>query len=188
MRIYSGTLSGKLTLWNATREVLEKPSAILRVRANNYANVRECSAGDIVALAGLKITASGDTLIDAKDDEKIILEGVENPPRVFMAALEYEYIRDKPALENACKNMIREDPSIEVKEDPETGQIIVSGLGELHLEIFRDRLETDYGLKTTLSKMKVAYKESVGEPNNITYEYTKVIKGKPQFLQLDLQI
>jgi elongation factor G len=111
-RLYSGVLHGRAHLFNTTHDVPEKIMQLFRARANNYVPINEASCGDIVAIAGLKHTKTGDTLIDAKDTERIRLQDLKIPPPVFTAALEYESLRDKPALEDAFKTLMREDPSL----------------------------------------------------------------------------
>lgn len=188
VRIYSGVLQNRLSFYNSTRNIIEKPTQMFRARANEYVSVNELHAGDIAVLSGLKLTSSGDTLIDSKDEEKIVLEGVTMPPPVFIASLEYQSLKDKPLLEEACRNLTREDPSLKVKEDEETGQLLVYGLGELHLDIFRDRLQTEYNLKTKLGKMKVAYRESISGVNSRSEKVSRMINGKPNYSHIDLKI
>jgi len=136
VRIYSGTFGSKSPIYNVTQNAFEKSAQIFRVRADEYVGVQNLHAGDIAAISGLKATYSGDTLIDGKDDVKLALQGVEVPPPVFIASVEYESLKDKQGFDQACAILTREDPSLRVEENEETGQILVSGLGELHLEVF----------------------------------------------------
>lgn len=122
--------------------------------------LEEIKQGDIGAIIGAKGIRSGDTLVDENADEVKLL-GVEMPPPVFFCSIEADMQRDKQELEKILFIMSREDPSIQVKEDEETGQLLVSGLGELHLEVLRDRIEIDYGISSNLGKMRVAYRESI---------------------------
>lgn len=119
------------------------------------------TAGDIGAIIGCKNIRSGDTILDELDTSNIQLSGVNIPPPVFFCSIESEMSKDKQELEKILFNLSREDPSIHVQEDEETGQLLVSGLGELHLEILRDRIELEYNIKAELGRMRVAYRESV---------------------------
>jgi len=122
----------------------------------------EIGVGDIGAMIGCKNIRSGDTLIEENDTTRIILDGVRMPPPVFFCSIEAESSRDQTELEKILFNLTREDPSLNVNNDGETGQLLVSGQGELHLEILRDRIELEYKIKAELGPMRVAYRESVG--------------------------
>eukprot|EP01017_Pseudomicrothorax_dubius_P028950 TRINITY_DN3485_c0_g2_i3.p1 TRINITY_DN3485_c0_g2~~TRINITY_DN3485_c0_g2_i3.p1 ORF type:complete len:627 (+),score=218.06 TRINITY_DN3485_c0_g2_i3:30-1910(+) len=187
-RVYSGVLKSRAQLLNVNKDHMEKVLQLFRVRASSYVNVSEVTCGDIVALSGLKHSTTGDTLVDSRDTERVKLQEIKIPPPVFVSALEYESQKDKPALFQAFKTLMAEDPSINVSENPETGQILVRGLGELHLEIFRDRLEREYNLRVKLGKMKVAYRESILEEKEHSIRFQQVINGKPYIACLDLKI
>ena len=116
----------------------------MRVRADEMQLLDRIKVGDIGALIGCKNIRSGDTLLDEQSSSKVQLSGVSMPPPVFFCSIEAEMSRDKQELEKILFNLSREDPSIHVKEDEETGQLLVSGLGELHLEVLRDRIEIEY--------------------------------------------
>ncbi|KAL4428899.1 hypothetical protein ABPG74_001386 [Tetrahymena malaccensis] len=188
VRVYSGTLQNRQGLQISESSIQEKPQQLWRVRADNYVQINEIAAGDIAAISGLKYTKSGDTLVDSKDNERFILEQLQMPQPVFMASLEYNSLKDKPLIDQALQIICREDNSLLVKDDNETGQIIVQGLGELHLEILRDRLETEFNLPTKLGKMRVTYRESISEPYEITYTFEKMMKGKPAYFELNLKL
>ena len=108
------------------------------------------------------------------------------PPPVFFCSIEAESSSDKQELEKILFNLSREDPSIHVKEDEETGQVLVSGLGELHLEVLRDRIEIEFGIKATLGRMRVAYRESVSETSSKTAEFEKQIGGAHMYCKLKI--
>lgn len=144
--------------------------------------------GDIGALVGCKNVRSGDTLIDELDQEKIILDGVKMPPPVFFCSIEAESSRDATKLEQILHSMSREDPSISVKTNSETGQLLVSGQGELHLEILRDRIELEYNLKADLGPMRVAYRESVSESSQLEVVLDKKIGSSSMYAKLLIQI
>jgi elongation factor G len=170
IRIYSGKLKHGETLKNTTRNTYEKVLKILRVRSNDYIEVMQANAGDIVALGGLKEVYSGDTLIHKHDNEEIQLPGVKMPPPVFFCSIAAEEESKEKDLENVLKSITKEDPSYSASLDEETGQMFSTGQGELHLEILRDRILSDYKLKTRLGEMQVAYRETIKNNSEILYE------------------
>ncbi|EGR29014.1 hypothetical protein IMG5_164730 [Ichthyophthirius multifiliis] len=187
-RVYSGSIQNKQQIIYSQTGTKEKVMQLLRVRADNYVAVNQISAGDIGAIQGLKQSKSGYTILDSKDGENFTLEQLQMPQPVFMASLEYQSLKDKIPLQNALEQICREDNSLQYVDDENLGQIIVKGLGELHLEILRDRLQTEYNLDTKLGKMRVQYKESISDSYEIIYKYEKMIKGKPNFFELSLKI
>jgi len=158
------------------------------VRADEAQILTDIGVGDIGAITGCRDIRSGDTILDEGDTERIILEGVKMPPAVFFCQIEPENSRDQQELEQILYNLSREDPSLSVKNDEETGQLIVSGLGELHLEILRDRIEIEYGIKSDLGKMRVAYRESVGKPTQGELVLEKQINGTNMYAKLTISI
>lgn len=160
----------------------------MRVRADEMQILEEIRVGDIGAIIGCKNIRSGDTLLDELSTTKVQLSGVTMPPPVFFCSIEAEMSRDKQQLETILFNLSREDPSIHVNEDDETGQLLVSGLGELHLEVLRDRIEIEYGLKATLGKMRVAYRESISESGEQEIELQKTIGGAHMYCKLLIRV
>lgn len=158
------------------------------MKADETQLISEISAGDIGAITGLKNVRSGDTLIDESDPEKIILTGVNMPPPVFFCSIEAESARDQKQLEVILQNLAREDPSLTVKSEEENDQILVSGLGELHLEILRDRIELEYGINALLGPMRVAYRESIAESREVELTLDKQVGGQSLFFKLKLAI
>ncbi|CAG9323281.1 FUSA [Blepharisma stoltei] len=184
-RVYSGKIKYGEFLKNTSKKTIEKANRILRVRANEYVEVNEIGVGDIVALGGLKEVRSGDTLISKNDPEELVLAGVQMPPPVFFCRIEPENDNKQGELETILKNIHREDPSFNAKYDEESDQLFAIGQGELHLEILRDRLEIEFGLKTRLGPMQVAYRESA-ETGGKTYVIS--IDKPGQFLKLKLKL
>lgn len=137
---------------------------------------------------GCSSIRSGDTFIDENDPERIVLSGVKIPPPVFFCSIEPEMSRDQQKLEKILKELSFEDPSITVTESKETGQLQISGMGELHLEILRDRIELDYGLKADLGTMRVAYRESISGEQEYTFKLEKSVAGKQAFAELTLSV
>lgn len=182
-RVYSGKIKYGDVLKNTNRKNLEKVNRLLRVRAGEYVEMTEVGPGDIVAIGGMKEVRSGDTLISKNDFQDILLAGVQMPPPVFFCSIEAESEGKQKDLEDVLKNINREDPSFKATNDEETGQLFAAGQGELHLEILRDRLEIEYGIKTRLGPMQVAYRESA---NTSGKSYAMIIDKPSQFLQLKL--
>ena len=159
-RIYSGTLQRGDVLYNVAKDTKERVSRILEMHANKQEVCDEMHAGDIVALVGLKKTTTGDTL--AHVAHPILLESIKFPDPVISVAIEPTSQSDKDKLEETLKILMEEDPTFSVTIDKETGQRVISGMGELHLEILTDRMIREFGVNARVSKLQVAYRETVG--------------------------
>ncbi len=158
-RIYSGTLKRGAVVYNVTKDTKERVTRILQMHANKREGCDEAHAGDIVALVGLKRTMTGDTLADTS--HPILLESMAFPEPVISVALEPRSERDKDKLEATLQVLMEEDPTFSVKIDQETGQRVISGMGELHLEILTDRLLREFRINARVSKLQVAYRETI---------------------------
>ena len=158
-RIYSGTLRRGAAVYNARAKKQERVNRILQMHANKEATSDAAYAGDIVALVGLKDTKTADTLTDPK--KPILLESINFPEPVISIAIEPERASDADALEETLEKLMDEDPTFTVGIDKETGQRIISGMGELHLEILTDRMVREFGVNARVSKLQVAYRETV---------------------------
>ena len=158
-RIYSGTLRRGAAVYNARAKKQERVNRILQMHANKEATSDAAYAGDIVALVGLKDTKTADTLTDPK--KPILLEAINFPEPVISIAIEPERASDADALEETLEKLMDEDPTFTVGIDSETGQRIISGMGELHLEILTDRMVREFGVNARVSKLQVAYRETV---------------------------
>ena len=158
-RVYSGTLRRGESIYNVRSEKRERVNRILQMHANKEAVSDAAYAGDIVALVGLKDTKTGDTVTDAK--EPILLESITFPEPVISIAIEPERASDADALEETLEKLMDEDPTFTVGIDKETGQRIISGMGELHLEILTDRMVREFGVNARVSKLQVAYRETI---------------------------
>ena len=158
-RVYSGTLKSGAAVYNVRSEKRERVNRILQMHANKEAVSDAAYAGDIVALVGLKHTKTGDTVADEK--EPILLESITFPEPVISIAIEPERASDADALEETLEKLMDEDPTFTVGIDQETGQRIISGMGELHLEILTDRMIREFGVKARVSKLQVAYRETI---------------------------
>ncbi len=158
-RVYSGTLESGAVVYNVRSERRERVNRILQMHANKEAVSNVAYAGDIVALVGLKHTKTGDTIADEK--KPILLESITFPEPVISIAIEPERASDADALEETLEKLMDEDPTFTVGIDKETGQRIISGMGELHLEILTDRMIREFGVKARVSKLQVAYRETI---------------------------
>ena len=158
-RIYSGVLKRGEAIYNIRSEKRERINRILQMHANKEAVCDAAYAGDIVALVGLKNTKTGDTLTDLR--EPILLESITFPTPVISIAIEPERASDADALEETLEKLMDEDPTFTVGIDKETGQRIISGMGELHLEILTDRMIREFGVNARVSKLQVAYRETI---------------------------
>jgi elongation factor G len=178
-RIYSGTLTSGTGVINSTRERKERVGRMLLMHANNREDIKEAYAGDIVALAGLKETRTGDTLCDAQ--KAVILEKMEFPDPVIEIAIEPKSKADQEKLGIALAKLATEDPSFRVSTDPESGQTILKGMGELHLDIKVDILKRTYKVDANIGAPQVAYREKITRPVTIDYVHKKQTGGSGQF-------
>ncbi len=158
-RVYSGTLKRGAVVYNVATEKRERVNRILQMHANKEASCDAAYAGDIVALVGMRTTKTGHTLSDINNP--LLLESIEFPPPVISVAIEPERASDTDALEETLEKLMDEDPTFTVGIDQETGQRIISGMGELHLEILTDRMIREFGVNARVSKLQVAYRETI---------------------------
>ncbi|WP_205478989.1 elongation factor G [Sphingomonas arenae] len=177
-RIYSGTLT-KGTVLNSVKDKKEKIGRMLLMHANSREDIEEARAGDIVAIAGLKETTTGDTLCDPS--KAIILERMEFPEPVIEVAVEPKTKADQEKMGIALNRLAAEDPSFRVSTDHESGQTIIKGMGELHLEILVDRMKREFKVEANVGAPQVAYRESLAKPVELTYTHKKQSGGSGQF-------
>jgi elongation factor G len=184
-RVYSGKLEGGMALLNSTREKRERVGRMLLMHSNNREDIKEAFAGDIVALAGLKDTRTGDTLCDPSRSP-VILERMTFPDPVIEQAIEPKSKADQEKLGVALGKMVAEDPSFSVYTDPESGQTIMKGMGELHLDIKVDILRRTYKVDANIGAPQVAYRETLGKRAEIDYTHKKQTGGSGQFARVKL--
>jgi elongation factor G len=184
-RIYSGVLSSGMGLLNSTRDKRERVGRMLLMHSNNREDIKEAFAGDIVALAGLKDTRTGDTLCDPVKSP-VILEKMVFPDPVIEIAVEPKSKADQEKLGVALAKMVAEDPSFTVVTDQESGQTIMKGMGELHLDIKIDILKRTYKVEANIGAPQVAYRESLGRKTDIDYTHKKQTGGTGQFARIKL--
>jgi len=182
-RIYSGKLETGMGLLNSTREKRERVGRMLLMHSNNREDIKEAYAGDIVALAGLKDTRTGDTLCDP-NKSPVILERMTFPAPVIEIAIEPKSKADQEKLGVALGKMVAEDPSFTVFTDQESGQTIMKGMGELHLDIKVDILRRTYKVDANIGAPQVAYRESLGRKVDIDYTHKKQTGGTGQFARV----
>jgi elongation factor G len=182
-RVYSGKLETGMGLLNSTRDKRERVGRMLAMHANDRQDVKEAFAGDIVALAGLKDTRTGDTLCDPLKSP-VILEKMEFPIPVIEQAIEPKSKADQEKLGVALAKMVAEDPSFTVQTDQESGQTIMKGMGELHLDIKVDILRRTYKVDANIGAPQVAYRESLGKTADIDYTHKKQTGGTGQFARI----
>jgi elongation factor G len=183
-RIYSGTLASGTGVINSTKERKERIGRMLLMHANNREDIKEAFSGDIVALAGLKETRTGDTLCDAK--QPVILEKMEFPEPVIEIAIEPKSKADQEKLGVALAKLVAEDPSFRVNTDPESGQTIIRGMGELHLDIKVDILKRTYKVDANIGAPQVAYRERITRPVTVDFQHKKQTGGTGQFAQIKI--
>ena len=183
-RIYSGKLESGTGVVNSTKERKERVGRMLLMHANNREDIKEAYAGDIVALAGLKEVRTGDTLCDAK--QPVILEKMEFPDPVIEIAIEPKSKADQEKLGVALAKLAAEDPSFRVSTDQESGQTILKGMGELHLDIKVDILKRTYKVDANIGAPQVAYREKITKPVTVDHQHKKQTGGTGQFAQVKI--
>jgi elongation factor G len=185
-RVYSGMVESGTTVVNSTRDKKERVGRMLLMHANNREDVKEAYAGDIVALAGLKDTRTGDTLCDSS--KPVILEKMEFPEPVIEIAIEPKSKADQERLGVALSKLAAEDPSFRVSTDQESGQTILKGMGELHLDIKVDILRRTYKVDANVGAPQVAYREKITKRTEIDYTHKKQTGGSGQFARVKIVV
>ena len=185
-RIYAGTLNSGTGVLNSTRDRKERIGRMLLMHANNREDIKEAFAGDIVALAGLKETITGDTLCDMQ--KPIILEKMIFPEPVIEISIEPKSKADQEKLGDALAKLAKEDPSFRVSVDHESGQTILKGMGELHLDIKVDILRRTYKVDANIGQPQVAYRETISKPATVDYTHKKQTGGSGQFGRVKITI
>ncbi len=185
-RVYSGMLSSGSVVYNSTKGRMERINRLLKMHANKREEVKEVYAGDIAAAVGLKITQTGDTLCDRNNP--IILEAMKFPEPVISIAIEPKTQADQEKLGNALHKLAEEDPTFQVSFNEETGQTIISGMGELHLEIIVDRLMREFKVEANVGKPQVAYRETISTSAEAEGKYIRQTGGRGQYGHVKLKV
>lgn len=186
IRIYSGTLQKGMNLVNSTRDSKERISRLLEMHANQRKDKDEFYTGDIAACVGLKDARTGDTL--CSPNKLLILEKMEFPEPVISLAIEPKSKADREKLAGALSSLAAEDPTFRVSTNEETGQTIIAGMGELHLEILHDRMKREFNVEANVGKPQVAYKETITTPSKTETKFVKQSGGRGQYAHVCLEI
>lgn len=176
VRVYSGTLKAGSRAWNPERHKKENVAQLWHVQADRREQVSSCSAGDIIGVIGPRQSVTGDTLCDAQ--APIVLESIEFPETVISMAIEPETSLERKKLSETLEMMKRQDPTFRAIESDETGQTLISGMGELHLEVIRHRLEREFNLHCRVHKPRVSYKETLAKPVQVQGESNRQVAGQ----------
>jgi elongation factor G len=184
VRIYSGVLESGATVLNPVKDKRERIGRMLEMHSNHREDIKEARAGDIIALAGLKTTTTGDTLCSS--GEPVVLERMEFPDPVIEVAVEPRTKADQEKMAAALARLATEDPSFKVSVDQESGQTIIKGMGELHLEIIVDRMKREFKVEASVGAPQVAYRETITRPMEAEYIHKKQTGGAGQFAKVKL--
>ncbi|MGH6973606.1 MAG: elongation factor G [Stellaceae bacterium] len=185
VRIYSGILSAGSQVLNSVKDNRERIGRMLLMHANHREDIKEARAGDIVALAGLKSTTTGDTLCD--QDKAVVLERMEFPDPVIEIKVEPKTKGDQEKMGQALARLATEDPSFRVAVDKESGETVIKGMGELHLEIIVDRMKREFKVEANVGAPQVAYRETITRPSEVDYTHKKQSGGSGQFARVKIR-
>lgn len=185
-RVYSGVVTAGSYVYNSTKGKKERIGRILKMHANKREEIKEVYAGDIAAAVGLKYTTTGDTLCE--EEKQVILESIEFPEPVISIAIEPKTKAEQEKLGFGLQKLASEDPSFRVKTDEETGQTIISGMGELHLEIIVDRLKREFKVEANVGKPQVAYRETITKKVKVEGKFVRQSGGRGQYGHVWLEV
>ena len=186
VRIYSGTIKAGSYAYNPIKDTKERVGRLMRMHANKREDIEGASAGEIIAIGGMKQVTTGDTICD--ENKPVVLEAMEFPAPVIRVAVEPKTRQDQDKLGVALNRLAQEDPSFNVSTDQETGQTIIAGMGELHLEIIVDRMKREFGVEANVGKPQVAYRETITRPAAGKEVYKKQTGGRGQFGHVEIEI
>jgi elongation factor G len=179
IRVYSGVMTSGMAVYNATKQKTERIGRLLKMHANKREEIKEVYAGDIAAAVGLKSVSTGDTVCDEK--KPVILEAMDFPEPVISLAIEPKTKSDQEKLGVGLQKLMAEDPTFRVRTDTETGQVVIAGMGELHLEIIVDRLKREFSVEANVGAPQVAYKEGITKASEGEGRYIKQTGGRGQY-------
>ncbi|MBZ5631396.1 MAG: elongation factor G, partial [Acidobacteriia bacterium] len=186
VRVYSGVLNIGSYIYNSSKNTRERVGRLLRMHANKREEIEAIHAGDIAACVGLKNVTTGDTLCD--EEKQIILESIEFPTPVISVAIEPKTKADQDKMGNALAKLSQEDPTFKVHTDPDTGQTLISGMGELHLEIIVDRMMREFGVQAGVGRPQVAYRETIRNKGAAEGKYVRQSGGRGQYGHCRIEI
>jgi elongation factor G len=186
IRAYSGVLKSGSYIYNSTKQTRERVGRLLRMHANKREDIDAIHAGDIAACVGLKSVTTGDTLCD--EEKPVVLENIDFPAPVISVAIEPKTKADQDKLGNAMQKLAQEDPTFRVHSDPDTGQTLISGMGELHLEIIVDRMMREFGVQATVGRPQVAYRETIRRRASAEGKYIRQTGGRGQYGHCEIEV
>ncbi len=186
IRIYSGKLNAGESIYNVSKGKRERIGRLVKMHANKREEIQEIYAGDICAAVGLKQVVTGDTICD--DNQPVLLESIDFPAPVIQLAIEPKTKADQEKLGIAINKLATEDPTLHVSTDPETGQTILAGMGELHLEIIVDRMQREFNVGANVGKPQVAYRETIRNKAEYDYTHKKQTGGSGQYARVKLRV
>ncbi len=186
IRVYSGVMASGATIYNPRQGRKERVGRLLKMHANKREEIKQVYAGDIAAAVGLKSVVTGDTICDRQ--HPVVLEAMEFPNPVISLAIEPKSKADQEKLGQGLAKLTSEDPTFQVRSDDETGQVVISGMGELHLEIIVDRLRREFGVEATVGRPQVAYRETLTKPAEAEGRYVKQTGGRGQYGHVKLRV
>ncbi len=186
IRVYSGVLKSGSYVYNSTKRTRERVGRLLRMHANKREEIDAIYAGDIAACVGLKSVTTGDTLCD--EGNAVVLENIDFPAPVISVAIEPKTKADQDKLGQAMQKLAQEDPTFRVFSDPDTGQTLISGMGELHLEIIVDRMMREFGVQATVGRPQVAYRETIRRKATAEGKYIRQTGGRGQYGHCEIEV
>ena len=186
VRVYSGVIKAGTQLFNSRAEKKERVTKLVRMHANSREELKELKAGDIGAVVGLKFTATGDTICET--GSPVILESINFPDPVISVVVEAKSSAQQKKMMESLGRLKQEDPSCALRTDKETGQLLLSGMGELHLEILVDRLKREFKVDVNVGKPQVTYRETIGGPASFTKRFEREVAGKVQAAKITVKI
>ena len=186
VRVYSGTMTSGAEVYNAFRKNKEKLSRILKMHANKRERVKEAAAGSIVGVVGLKESSTGETLCSV--EHPVLLERIEFYEPVISIAIEPKTYADQEKLNQVLEKFTAEDPTLQVRKDEDTGQMILSGMGELHLEVIISRMQREFKTLVNVGKPQVVYRETIATESQASAEFDKEVMGQRHFGQVVIQL
>lgn len=186
VRVYSGTLDAGTQVYNANRNSKERIGRLLQMHADKREEIKQCRAGDIAAVVGLKQSFTGETLCDPNDD--ILLETIDFPEPVIKVAVEPKSKADQDKMTDGLIKLAEEDPTFRVQYDDQTGQTVISGMGELHLDIIVDRLKREFRVQCNVGRPQVAYRETITRPVRVEGRFVRQSGGRGQFGHVWLEL
>jgi elongation factor G len=186
IRVYSGSVSSGSTVYNPARRRRERIGRLLKMHANKREEISQVSSGEIAAVVGLRNVTTGDTVCDER--EPVVLEPMDFPEPVIRLAIEPRTKTDQERLGSAMAKLMQEDPTFQVSQDQETGQTIIAGMGELHLEILVDRLYREFGVSANVGRPQVAYRETISKAADAESRYVRQTGGRGQYAHVKLNV